>query len=327
MKLTRVFSALNWSRPDDSYSETFRRQNHKQFWLPEEVSLSNDRLQWGDLSDKERDTYVKVLGGLTLLDTIQGEDGMPSVIETVTSHQQKAVLSFMAGMENSVHATSYSHIFMSLEKQSDIDELFKWIETNPELQRKANLIVDTYQHISKYTEETPELESWFAKVGSVALESFLFYSGFFYPLYHAGHGRLRGSGEIISLIIRDESIHGVYVGLIAQEELKKFDDSQKKFAEHITTQFFKELIEIEKEYSKALYSELGLYHDVMDFVKYNANKAMNNLGFDSIFEHEPVNSIILNGLITDGSHDFFSQKSASYSKATVETTSDDDFNF
>ena len=44
-------------------------------------------------------------------------------------------------------------------------------------------------------------------------------------------------------------------------------------------------------------------------------------------ENEPVNSIILNGLITDGSHDFFSQKSASYSKATVETTSDDDFNF
>ena len=86
--------------------------------------------------------------------------------------------------------------------------------------------------------------------------------------------------------------HGTYVGLIAQEELKKFNDSQKKFAEYIATQFFKELLDIEKEYSKALYSELGLYHDVMDFVKYNANKAMNNLGFDAIFEHEPVNSII-----------------------------------
>lgn len=119
----------------------------------------------------------------------------------------------------------------------------------------------------------------------------------------------------------------MFVGLIAQEEFKQFSDSQKKYAEQIVIRFFDELLEVEKEYSKALYSELGLYYEVIDFVKYNANKALNNLGFDSHYEHEPVNSIILNGLITDGSHDFFSQKSASYSKATVETTSDDDFNF
>lgn len=56
-----------------------------------------------------------------------------------------------------------------------------------------------------------------AMVASVFLESYLFYSGFFYPLYLAGQGKLTASGEIINLIIRDESIHGVFVGILAQQ--------------------------------------------------------------------------------------------------------------
>lgn len=38
------------------------------------------------------------------------------------------------------------------------------------------------------------------------------------------------SGEIINLIIRDESIHGLYIGLLASEIYKTWDtDKQKKY--------------------------------------------------------------------------------------------------
>ena len=66
-------------------------------------------------------------------------------------------------------------------------------------------------------EGTDEITLYKALVASVMLEGFLFYSGFYYPLLLAGQGKLMNSGEIISLIIRDESIHSVYVGLLAQE--------------------------------------------------------------------------------------------------------------
>ena len=48
-----------------------------------------------------------------------------------------------------------------------------------------------------------------ARVSSVFLETFLFYSGFYYPLYLAGQGKMTTSGEIIRKILLDESIHGV----------------------------------------------------------------------------------------------------------------------
>ena len=99
---------------------------------------------------------------------------------------------------------------MTLLSNDQIDELFNWIENEPTLQRKADLILAQY-------ENTNDNESlYLSMVTSVFLESFLFYSGFFYPLYLAGQGKMVASGEIISLILRDESLHGKYIGLLAQ---------------------------------------------------------------------------------------------------------------
>lgn len=195
-----VLTAGNWNRKDDNYSEMFILQNLKQFWLPEEISLSNDVLSWNTLTNDERDTYSKVLAGLTLLDTLQGDIGMSKIAEHVESHQKKAVFSFMGGMENAVHARSYSNIFLTLETSQRINELFDWVQENEFLQRKGTIINKYYKNI------VDDYSLAQAMAASVALETFLFYSGFYYPLYMAGQGKLVGSGEIINLIIRDESI-------------------------------------------------------------------------------------------------------------------------
>ncbi|MCM2248900.1 ribonucleotide-diphosphate reductase subunit beta, partial [Klebsiella pneumoniae] len=50
------------------------------------------------------------------------------------------------------------------------------------------------------------------KVASTYLETFLFYSGFFTPLYYLVNNKLANVAEIIKLIIRDESVHGTYIG-------------------------------------------------------------------------------------------------------------------
>ena len=136
------------------------------------------------------------------------------------------------------------------------------------------------------------------------------------------------SGEIISLIIRDELIHGTYIGLNYKELTEKMTEEDrvelKKFAEDM----FDELLENEIAYTRYIYDDIGLAIDVIDFVKYNANKAMNNLGYDNYFSHGQVNSIVLNGLSTGNkTHDFFSVKGDSYKKAKVVSIKDDDFIF
>lgn len=192
--MSKIYTAADWSKHEDDFTQIFYAQNTRQFWLPEEISLTGDIHSWKGLTEDERTAYMRVLAGLTALDTLQGDVGVHRLVDHVDGHQRKAVLSFMASMENAVHAKSYSNIFMTLASTEEIDGLFRWVQENPYLQRKAHIIGDIYESI------TDEISLYKALVASVLLESFLFYSGFYYPLYFYGQGKLMNCGEIINLI-------------------------------------------------------------------------------------------------------------------------------
>jgi ribonucleoside-diphosphate reductase beta chain len=317
--LNKIHKAVNWNKEDDNFTQAFWEQNVKQFWLPEEISVSKDIKVWNELSSKEKELYKKVLAGLTLLDTKQGNNGIPSMMNLTDNLQRKAVLSFMGTMEE-IHAKSYSSIFMTLLSNNEIDELFKWIETEPTLQRKAELILKHYEN----TEDEENL--YLSMVVSVFLESFLFYSGFFYPLYLAGQGKMIASGEIISLILRDESLHGKYIGLLSQEIYNSFDKEGKSRLKNKMYEILCSLMENEIEYTKCIYKESILEEDVINFLQYNANRALENLGFEELYHIENINPIVLNGLSTETkNHDFFSTKGNGYQKGIYEELEDEDF--
>lgn len=251
--LHKIHNAVNWNREEDGFTQAFWEQNVKQFWLPEEISVSKDIKVWNELSNKEKELYKKVLGGLTLLDTKQGNNGIPSMMSLTENLQRKAVLSFMGTMEE-IHAKSYSSIFMTLLSNLEIDELFEWIETEPTLQRKADLV------LAQYENTTNQEGLYLSMVTSVFLESFLFYSGFFYPLYLSGQGKMVASGEIISLILRDESLHGKYIGLLAQEIYDSFDKMDKEMLEEKMYSILYSLMENEIEYTNVIYRDLPCTH-------------------------------------------------------------------
>ena len=63
------------------------------------------------------------------------------------------------------------------------------------------------------------------------------------------------SGEIISLILRDESLHGKYIGLLAQELLEEFEE-RKTILQKEVFKILDELMENEINYVKNIYGEL-----------------------------------------------------------------------
>ncbi|SFJ85767.1 ribonucleoside-diphosphate reductase beta chain [Paenibacillus sp. UNC496MF] len=317
-----AMKAVNWNRPDDDFTSQFWNQNIMQFWTDDEIPLSDDKMSWIELSGAERETYMKALGGLTLLDTVQGGVGMPKILEHVDGLQRKAVLGFM-GMMEQIHAKSYSSIFTTLASTEEIDAVFRWVEENPRLQAKAERIAGYYRTIATGK------SLYLAMAASVLLESYLFYSGFFYPLYLAGQGKMTSSGEIIDLILRDESIHGVYVGVLAQETFAALGEAERAQAQEELLGLLHELHENEMRYTEELYGAIGLVDEVKTFVRYNANKALMNLGLEPAFPDEDINPIVFNGISTKTKqHDFFSKKGNGYVRTIhVEPLNDADFVF
>ena len=320
--------AVNWNKQDD-LTLLYWRQNIAQFWVDTEFKPSKDIKSWNeDLNEKEREAYKKVLAGLTGLDTQQGDIGMPLISVHTEDSRKQAVYSFM-GMMEQIHAKSYSTIFTSLIPSKETNYLLEeWVPNNEHLQYKGRRIEKYYLKLLK--PDPTYYEQYMARVASIFLESYIFYSGFFYPLYLAGQGKVTTSGEIIRKILLDETIHGSFTGIDAQEIYQnKLTIEERKKADQEMYKLLLDLYENELEYSKTIYEEIGLYEEVKDYIKYNANRALANLGFTGYFEEKDINPIIENAVNTSTkNHDFFSVKGDGYVVSlNVEAMEDEDFIF
>lgn len=188
--LSRV-RAVNWNDVQDPVDLAVWNRSWSNFWLPEKIPLSNDLPTWRLMTRAEQLRTIRVFTGLTLLDTMQYEEGIPSIIDEIQTQLETAVLSAF-GAQESIHARSYSSIFSTLCTSQEIEEAYIWSEQCKPLQYKAEILT------KKYRGSTPLKR----KVASILLEMFLFYSGFFWPLYLSAHGKIPNSGDLIKLIIR-----------------------------------------------------------------------------------------------------------------------------
>lgn len=166
------------------------------------------------------------------------------------------------------------------------------------MQRKSVLILDQY-HADDPLKK---------KIASVFLESFLFYSGFYLPMYWSSRAKLTNTADLIRLIIRDEAVHGYYIGYKFQRGLESLSEGQKQAIKDFAFELLLELYDNEVRYTEALYDGVGLTEDVKKFLHYNANKALMNLGYEALFPAEAckVNPAILSALSpnADENHDF-----------------------
>lgn len=315
MKNLSNYQGIDWNTVEDPLDKTVWDRLTANFWLPEKVPVSNDLPIWNKMPEPERKLVREVFASLTLLDTLQGSVGMPALQEHAQTRHEEAVLANIGFMEH-VHAKSYSTIFSTLCSSREIANLFTWADTEPLLQTIAGKFLEMYESGSpshKY-------------VTSVFSESFLFYTGFYAPLRFASEGKLTNTADIIRLILRDEGVHGFYIGAKFQRlrEIYPIEDSEIK-------EFLLKLYELESQRVEKLYKGVGWVGEVKTFLRYNANKALSNLGMEPLFaaEETRIPAYILAALDpgTGETHDFFSGSGASYVMGSVEETEEDDWSW
>ncbi|MDR2380704.1 MAG: class 1b ribonucleoside-diphosphate reductase subunit beta [Bifidobacteriaceae bacterium] len=316
----RPVEAIDWNRILDPKDLEVWDRLTGNFWLPEKVPLSNDLTSWATLSPAEQLLTNRVFAGLTLLDTIQGTIGAVALIPDALTPHEEAVYTNIAFME-SVHAKSYSSIFSTLCSSTEIDAAFAWSRDNEYLQRKAAIVLEHYRGDDPLAR----------KIASVMLESFLFYSGFYLPLYFASRAKLTNTADLIRLIIRDEAVHGYYIGYKFQRGLAQLTPDRRPELNDFALDLMMDLYANEVDYTRSLYAEVGLVSDVERFLGYNANKALMNLGFEAVFGPDltAVSPAILASLAPDAdeNHDFFSGSGSSYVIARSVETEDEDWDF
>jgi ribonucleoside-diphosphate reductase beta chain len=150
-------------------------------------------------------------------------------------------------------------------------------------------------------------------------------------MYWSSRGKLTNTADLIRLIIKDEAVHGYYIGYKFQKGLEGVSEARRQEIKDYTFNLLYELYDNECDYTHDLYDSVGLAEDVKKFLHYNANKALMNLGYEAMFPASvcDVNPAILSALTpsADENHDFFSGSGSSYVIGKPVPTENADWDF
>lgn len=99
MEKIKLVKAVNWNAIEDEIDKATWEKLTSQFWLDTRIPVSNDIADWERLTAPEKELYNRVFGGLTLLDTLQGEIGNNEIAKDSRNQHELAVFRNIAFME------------------------------------------------------------------------------------------------------------------------------------------------------------------------------------------------------------------------------------
>ena len=296
------------------------RQAMNNFWIPEEINLSQDVKDYPRLSQAERTAYDKILSFLVFLDSLQSAN-LPNIGAYVTANEVNLCLSIQAFQE-CVHSQSYSYMLDTICSPVERNQiLYQW-KTDEHLMRRNTFIGDLYNQFQE--NQTPEA---LLKVlmANYILEGIYFYSGFMFFYNLSRNGKMPGSAQEIRYINRDENTH---LWLFRNILLELKNEEPELFTEKMV----KELQEMLKE---GVRQEIAWGHYVIgdeisglnkkmirDYIHYLGNLRWSSLGFGYLYEEnreEPASMAWVSQYSNANmvKTDFFEAKSTAYAKSTA----------
>lgn len=275
------------------------------FWVPEEISLTKDKIDHKESTDAVKHIFTSNLLRQTALDSIQGR--APSqVFGPVCSIPELEALTLTWGFfETSIHSKSYSHIIRNV--YGIPKEEFNKIHDTAEIANMASNIGRYYEnlHILNCRKELGETilqydhkrAIWLALHASYALEALRFMVSFATSLAMVENKIYIGNGNIISLILQDEILHKEWTAWIINQVVKE-DDEFAKIAEECKQevyQMYLEVIKEEKDWADFLFRKgvvIGLNSNILkDFVDYTAYGSLKDIGIRYLEDHPKNNPI------------------------------------
>ena len=270
------------------------------FWVPEEISLTKDKMDHKDASDAVKHIFTSNLLRQTALDSIQGRAPNQVFSPVISIPELEALVSNWSFFETNIHSKSYSHIIRNVYGVPK-DEFNKIHDTREIVEMAANIgkyyedlhQINCFKEVSpgSVTEKSHIRAIWLALNASYALEAFRFMVSFATSLAMVENKIYIGNGNIISLILQDEILHAEWTAWLINNVIK--DDERfveaKAECEAEVYQMYMDVIEEEKAWAEYLFKlgpVIGLNETILkDFVDYTAFTRLKEIGIKYQGEH------------------------------------------
>ncbi len=311
---------VNVARYDQQKYEVFERLIEKQlsfFWRPEEVDVSQDRIDYQALPPHEQHIFISNLKYQTLLDSIQGRSPNVALLPLVSLPELETWIETWAFSET-IHSRSYTHIIRNITNDPAI--VFDDIVVNEQIIKRAEDIAGYYDELIELTQywqllgegthlvngktvvvSRRELKKklYLCLMSVNALEAIRFYVSFACSFAFAERELMEGNAKIIKMIARDEALH--LTGTQHMLNILREGSDDPEMAEiarelhHECFELFKTAAEQEKEWAAYLFKDgsmLGLNKDILcQYVEFITNVRMQAVGLPLAFDADRQNPL------------------------------------
>jgi ribonucleoside-diphosphate reductase beta chain len=278
-------------------------------WLSADINLTHDSQDWLKLTADEQSYLKQVLAFFAGADGIIGENLCLNFIQEVQIPEVRYFYYFQSMME-AVHSKTYSQLINTfISSDDEKQELFKAIENNPIIKKKADWCFKYMDSSIPFNERI---------LGFMAVEGIFFAGSFAAIFWIRDRGLLANSlGVANEYISRDETLHGEFAALL----YKKFfnDLSYEKVLEILVT-----ACDIEKEFiSNALPVKLiGMNQDLMSqYLEFVVDMWLVELGLPKHYNvSQPFD--FMNMIGQRRKDNFFEKSRTNYARATTSQAMD-----
>ena len=265
------------------------------FWVPEEISLTKDKIDHKEASDAIKHIFTSNLLRQTALDSLQGRGPSQIFTPVCSIPELEALMYNWSFFETNIHSRSYSHIIRNIYGVPK--EEFNKIHDTKEIIDMASSVGKYYDDLHKFNcikeidsdpnnspEEGHIKAIWLALNASYALEAFRFMVSFATSLAMVENKIYIGNGNIISLILQDEVLHKEWTAYIINQVVKEDPRfaKAKVDCEREVYSMYLDVIREEKAWADYLFSKgvvIGLNAEILkDFVDYTAFIALKEIG-------------------------------------------------
>ena len=304
---------VNVSRYDQQKYAIFEQLIEKQlsfFWRPEEIDVSQDRIDFAALPAHEKHIFLSNLKYQTLLDSIQGRSPNVALLPIISIPELETWVETWAFSET-IHSRSYTHIIRNLFVDPSV--VFDDIVSNADIQKRAGAVSKYYDNLILLTQQYHQLglgthvvngekvvvslraikKALYLCLQSInALEAIRFYVSFACSFAFAERELMEGNAKIIKLVARDEALH--LTGTQWMINLLASGQDDPEMAEiaiechQQAVQLFVDAVNQEKDWAEYLFKDgsmIGLNKEILwQYIEYIGNIRMNAVGLGMPFE-------------------------------------------
>ena len=311
---------VNVARYDQQKYPIFEKLIEKQlsfFWRPEEVDVSQDRIDYQGLPEHEKHIFISNLKYQTLLDSIQGRSPNVALLPLVSLPELETWVATWAFSET-IHSRSYTHIIRNIVNDPSV--VFDDIVRNQSIVARASDISSYYDELIRYTMLYSQLgegehiingkaerislrdlkkKLYLCLMSVNILEAIRFYVSFACSFAFAERKVMEGNAKIIRLIARDEALH--LTGTQHMLNIMRSGQDDQEFAEIAKElepqciEMFKMAAQQEKGWAEYLFKDgsmIGLNKNILcQYVEHITNNRMTAVGLPPVFDNAKSNPI------------------------------------